>query len=77
MARRPVEDSEHRIVSDKFGCSKEKIREKGRKNNKARSLAIYLARNLSGATCSEFGDFFDGVSGAARWHKGVVGGPRR
>ena len=52
-------------VSDEFGCSKEKIREKGRKNNKARSLAIYLARDLSGVTCNELGDFFGGVSGAA------------
>ena len=53
------------IVSDEFGCSKEKIREKGRKNNKARSLAIYLARDLSGATCSDLGNYFGGVSGAA------------
>ena len=52
-------------VSDEFGCSKEKIREKGRKNNKSREIAIYLARDLSGATCSELGDFFGGVSGAA------------
>ena len=52
-------------VSNEFGCSKEKIQEKGRKNNKARSLAIYLARDLSGATCIELGDFFGGVSGAA------------
>jgi chromosomal replication initiation ATPase DnaA len=33
--------------------------------NKARSLAIYLARDLSGVTCNELGDFFGGVSGAA------------
>lgn len=52
-------------VSDDSGCSKEKIREKGRKNNKSREIAIYLARDLSGATCSELGDFFGGVSGAA------------
>jgi hypothetical protein len=52
-------------VSNEFGCSKEKILEKGRKNNKARSLAIYLARDLSGITCIELGDYFGGVSGAA------------
>ena len=40
-------------------------KKKGRKNNKARSLAIYLARDLSGATCSDLGDYFGGVSGAA------------
>ncbi len=53
------------IVSDEFGCSKEKILEKGRKNNKARTFAIYLARDLSGKTCSKLGDCFGGVSGAA------------
>ena len=53
------------VVSDEFGCGKEKILEKGRKKNKARALAIYLARDLSGTTCSKLGDFFGGVSGAA------------
>ena len=52
-------------VSDEFGCSKEMIREKGRKNNKSRGIAVYLARDLSGATCGKLGDFFGGVSGAA------------
>ena len=41
------------------------IREKGRKNNKSRGIAVYLARDLSGATCGKLGDFFGGVSGAA------------
>ncbi len=40
-------------------------KEKGRKNNKARSLAIYFARDLSGATCNDLGDYFGAVSGAA------------
>jgi len=53
------------VVSDEFGCSKEMILEKGRKDNKVRALAIYLARDLSGATCSKLGDYFGGVSGAA------------
>jgi REP element-mobilizing transposase RayT len=53
------------VVSDEFGCSKEKILEKGHKKNKARSLATYLARDLSGTTCSKLGNFFGGVSGAA------------
>ncbi|MCK5509459.1 MAG: hypothetical protein KAI50_13185, partial [Desulfobacterales bacterium] len=38
---------------------------KGLKKNKARSLAIYLARDLSGTTCIKLGNFFGGVSGAA------------
>ena len=41
------------------------IREKGRKNNKYRGIAVYLARDLSGALCGKLGDFFGGVSGAA------------
>ncbi len=53
------------VVSDEFGCSKEKILGKGRKNNKARSLAIYLVRDLSGATFSKVDAYFGGVSGAA------------
>ena len=53
------------VVSDEFECSKEKILEKGRKKNKARVIAIYFARDLSGITCSKLGDFFGGVSGAA------------
>jgi hypothetical protein len=60
-----VNECFHWVDKDEFGCSKEKIREKGRKNNKARSLAIYLVRDLSGATCSALGDYFGGVSGAA------------
>jgi len=52
-------------VGEEFGCSNEKILGKGRKHNKARSLAIYLARDLSGATCSKLGACFGGVSGAA------------
>ena len=42
------------VVSDEFGCSKEKILEKGRKKNKARSLA----RDLRGTACSKIGRFF-------------------
>jgi len=41
------------------------MREKGRKNNKFRGIAVYLARDLSGETCCNLGDFFGGVSGAA------------
>ena len=70
------------VVSDEFGCSKEKILEKGRKKNKARSLAIYFARDLSSTTCIKLGDFFGGVSGAAitvGYNKiaGEMGGDKR
>ncbi len=34
-------------------------------SDESRSLAIYLARDLSGITCSKLGDYFGGVSGAA------------
>ena len=44
-------------------CSEEQVRAPGRKNNKARKLAIYLARELSGKTCAELGMYFGGVSG--------------
>jgi len=52
-------------VSNEFGCSKEIMREKGRKNNKFRGIAVYLARDMSGATCCKLGNCFGGVSGAA------------
>lgn len=54
-----------KTVCDETGCSEEQIRQKGRKKNQARDLAVYLARNLSGASCKSLGEFFGGVSGAA------------
>ena len=38
---------------------------RGRKDNKARAIAIYLTRDLSGVSCKDLGAFFDGISGAA------------
>jgi hypothetical protein len=35
------------------------------KDNKARAIAMYLARDLSGISCKDMGAFFDGISGAA------------
>jgi len=52
-------------VGDEFGYSEKKIREKGRKGNRPRDIAIYLARDISGVTCGRLGDYFGGVSGAA------------
>jgi chromosomal replication initiation ATPase DnaA len=53
-----------RAVSEEFGCDQEQIITKGRKNNKAREVAIYLARDMSGRTGKDLGLFFGGVSGA-------------
>lgn len=50
---------------DEVGCSEEQIREKGRKGNEAREIAIYLARDLTGSKCKDLGEFFGGISGAA------------
>lgn len=52
-------------VCNEVGCSREQIREKGRKRNEAREIAIYLARDLSGLRCKDLGEFFGGISGAA------------
>jgi putative transposase len=51
-------------VCREFGCSEGGVRAKGRKKNRAREMAIYLARGLSGQTCSQLGAYFGGVSGA-------------
>ena len=53
-----------KCVCDEFTCKKEQIITKGRKKNKAREVAIYLARDMSGISCRELGDYFGGVSGA-------------
>ena len=52
-------------VCDEIGSREEQILEKGRKSNRARELAIYLARDLSGVPGKDLGDFFRGVSSAA------------
>jgi putative transposase len=51
-------------VCKEFSCSEEQIRKKGRKGNKARQVAVYLARDLSGLRCTDLGMYFGGVSGA-------------
>ncbi len=51
-------------VSEEFGCDQEQIITKGRKNNIAREFAIYIARDMSGKSCKDLGEFFGGVSGA-------------
>lgn len=51
-------------VSKEFGCADDDILAKGRKKNKARELAIHIARDLSGMPGKELGEYFGGVSGA-------------
>ena len=51
-------------VGKELGCAEEQVRAKGRKKNRAREMAIYIARGLSGKGCSELGAYFGGVSGA-------------
>ncbi len=51
-------------VGSEFGCTREKILEKGRKGNLARDMAIYLARDLSGESAQSLGAYFGGISGA-------------
>ena len=62
-------------VCEEFSCKKEQVTVKGRKKNKAREMAIYLARDMSGLSCKELGDYFGGVSGAliTTMHKRVSG----
>ena len=52
-------------VCDEFGCREEEVKIRGRKNNKVRAIAMYLARDLSGVSGKGLGAFFDGISGAA------------
>ena len=51
-------------VCEEFDCNEEQIITKGRKKNKAREVAIYIARNVSGLSCKDLGEYFGGVSGA-------------
>ncbi len=66
-------------VSEQFDCSQAQILAKGRKKNKARQVAIYLARDLSGVSCKDLGVYFGGVSGAliTMMHKRVAEQTRR
>ena len=51
-------------VCEEFSCNEERIIKKGRKKNKAREVAIHIARDVSGMSCKDLGLFFGGVSGA-------------
>ena len=52
-------------VCNEFRCSEDQAKIKGRKNNKVRAIAMYLARDLSGVSGKDIGVFFNGISGAA------------
>ena len=51
-------------VAKEFEVSQDQITAKGRKRNKAREVAIYLARDMCGLSCKQLGVYFGEVSGA-------------
>jgi len=51
-------------VADEFGCSREDIQQSGKKNNRARDIAIYIARSISGMSCKALGESFGAITGA-------------
>ena len=51
-------------VCQEFSCNSGQVTTKGRKKNKAREVAIYLARDMSGLSGKDLGMYFGGVSGA-------------
>ncbi len=52
-------------VCSEFGCDAESVIQKGRKNNRARDIAIYLARDLTGRMAVRLGEYFGNISGPA------------
>jgi putative transposase len=54
-----------RKVAEHLGVKAEQVLTSRRKRNRARDLAIYLSRELTGRSCQELGREFGGVSGAA------------
>jgi putative transposase len=61
---KPAIDHIIESVSHEFGCGKEDVLRRGKKNNLARDSAIYIARSSSGMTCKVLGEYFGGISGA-------------
>ncbi len=52
-------------VCSEFGCDAGSVIQKGRKNNRARDIAIYLARDVTGKTAVRLGEYFGNISGLA------------
>ena len=50
-------------VSEQFDSSQAHILAKGRKRDKARQVAIYLVRDMSGLSCRDLGLYFRSASG--------------
>jgi len=67
------------VVAQEFNCPSELIISKGRKKNKAREVALYIARETSGMSCKELGEYFGKVSGAlvTMRHKQIADESRR
>jgi REP element-mobilizing transposase RayT len=51
-------------VCDDFDCEPQIILTKGRKRNLARDISIHLARELTGESTKELGEYFGDISGA-------------
>ncbi|UCE52244.1 MAG: transposase [Desulfobacterales bacterium] len=51
-------------VCKAFGCDEDHVLQKGRKKNTARDVAIYLARELTGVSGVDLGNYFGNISGA-------------
>jgi len=60
----PIEVIIQRVCVE-YQCCPRNILEKGHKDNMARDISIYLARDYCGMTCCDLGNQFGGVSGAA------------
>jgi putative transposase len=58
-------DSIVKVVCNEMGCTPDDIKVPGRKKNLPREVAIYLARWLSGISCTAIGQYFGSISGAA------------
>jgi putative transposase len=61
---RPGPDAVVAAVCEEFGCDAGWIVYKGRKKNTARDVAIYLCRELTGASGAHLGKYFGDISGA-------------
>lgn len=52
------------VICREFGCAREAILKKGKKGNRARDLAIYFSREMTGESGVALGHYFGGISGA-------------
>ena len=51
-------------MCEEFGYNQVQIITKGRKKNKACEVAVYIARDMTGITYKDLGEYFGGFSGA-------------